>query len=129
VAKSLADFVDAALAQIDEMETEEVKRLLGEPDRSGWHVIDVREPDEYAAGRIPGARNFPRGFLEVKADLVHPKRDVFLEDRKRPMILYCGGGHRSALAVRTLLEMGFTRVVSLRGGWAGWVEAQHPVER
>ena len=129
MAKSLSDLVDAALAHIDEMETEEAMRLLGEPDRNGWHVIDVREPDEFAQGRIPGARNFPRGFLEVRADLVHPKRDSFLEDRKRPMILYCGGGHRSALAVRTLLEMGFTRVVSLRGGWTSWIEARLPVER
>jgi rhodanese-related sulfurtransferase len=65
----------------------------------------------------------------VRADLVHPKRDAWLEDRKRPMVLYCGGGHRSALAARTLLEMGFTRVVSLRGGWSGWLEQRLPIER
>ena len=129
MAKTLSDFVNEALAIVDEMEAEEAKRLLDAPDRDGWHFVDVREPDEYKAGRIPGARNFPRGFLEVKVDLVHPKRDAWLEDRKRPMILYCGGGNRSALAARTLLEMGFSRVVSLRGGWSGWVEAKLPVER
>jgi len=129
VAKALSDFVNEALAVIDEMEPEEAKRLLDAPDRDGWHFVDVREPDEFADGHIPGARNFPRGFLEVRADLVHPKRDAWLEERRRPLILYCGGGHRSALATRTLLEMGFSRVVSLREGWAGWVERKLPVER
>jgi len=129
MAKLLADFVNEALAIVDEMEAEEAKRLLDAGDQDGWHFIDVREPDEFAAGRIPGARNYPRGFLEVRADLVHPKRDAWLEDRKRPMVLYCGGGHRSALAARTLLEMGFTRVVSLRGGWSGWLEQRLPIER
>jgi len=129
MAKTLSDFVDEALAVVDEMEADEAKRLLDDADRGGWHFVDVREPDEYAAAHIPSARSFPRGFLEVKADLVHPKRDAWLEDRKRPMILYCGGGHRSALATRTLLEMGFSRVVSLRGGFAEWVERKLPVER
>jgi rhodanese-related sulfurtransferase len=129
MAKALSDFVDEALTVVDEMEADEAKRLLDDTDRGGWHFVDVREPDEYAAAHIPSARSFPRGFLEVKADLVHPKRDSWLEDRKRPMILYCGGGHRSALATRTLLEMGFNRVVSLRGGFAEWVERKLPVER
>jgi rhodanese-related sulfurtransferase len=129
MAKTLSDFVDEALAVVDEMEADEAKRLFDDADRGGWHFVDVREPDEYAAAHIPSARSFPRGFLEVKADLVHPKRDAWLEDRKRPMILYCGGGHRSALATRTLLEMGFSRVVSLRGGFAEWVERKLPVER
>jgi rhodanese-related sulfurtransferase len=129
VAKALSDFVNEALSVVDEMEAEEARRLLDRKERDGWHFVDVREPDEYAAGHIPGARNFPRGFLEVKADLVHPKRDAWLEDRKRPMVLYCGGGHRSALAARTLLEMGFSRVVSLRGGWTEWTGKGFPVER
>jgi rhodanese-related sulfurtransferase len=129
VAKSLSDFVDAALQVVDVMEPEEALRILGAPDREGWQFVDVREPDEYAAGHIPGARSYPRGFLEVKADLVHPKRDAWLEDRRRPLILYCGGGHRSVLAAQTLQEMGFSRVVSLREGWAGWTQREQPTER
>jgi rhodanese-related sulfurtransferase len=89
----------------------------------------VREPDEYAAGRIPGARNLPRGFLEVRADLDHPKRDAWLADRQRPLVLYCGGGNRSALAAQTLQEMGFARVVSMAEGWSGWLRRGYPVER
>ena len=65
----------------------------------------------------------------MKADLEHPKRDAWLADRDRPLVLYCGGGHRSALAAQTLQEMGFRQVVSLAEGWTGWTERDYPVER
>jgi rhodanese-related sulfurtransferase len=126
--KSLADFVRDALERVDEIGAEEALRLLSAEGREGWHFVDVREPDEFAAGRIPGSRNYPRGFLEVRADFEHPKRDAWLADRERPLLLYCGGGHRSALAAHTLLEMGFRRVVSLRGGFAEWTRRGHPTE-
>ena len=127
--RSLADFVREALAAVEEISPEGAAQILEKPDRAGWDFVDVREPDEFAAGHIPGARNFPRGFLEVRADLEHPKRDPWLEDRGRKMILYCGGGHRSALAGKSLQEMGFERILSLAGGWTGWVELELPVER
>jgi rhodanese-related sulfurtransferase len=127
--KTLGDFVEAALAEVDEITPEEARRLLDRPDRDGWHFLDVREIDEFAAGRIPGARHVPRGFLEVKADLVHAKRDPWLADRDRPLVLYCGGGNRSALATKTLKEMGFRKIVSLAEGWSGWTERDFPIER
>ena len=129
MAKALRDFVAEALAQIREILPEEAADLLAQLECAGWSFVDVREPDEFAAGHLPGARNFPRGFLEVKADLEHPKRDAWLAERDRPLVLYCGGGHRSALAVKTLQEMGFTRVVSLAEGWTGWTKRGYPVER
>jgi len=129
VAKTLADFVRAALAVVREVRPEEARALLDAPDRGGWHFVDVREPDEFAAARIPGARSYPRGFLEVRADLSHPKRDPWLADRGRKLLLYCGGGHRSALAAQALHEMGFTTVVSLAGGFSGWEQRGYPVER
>jgi len=129
VARSLADFVHAALETVEEISAEGAAQILAKPDRAGWYFVDVREPDEFSEGHIPGARNFPRGFLEVRADLEHYKRDPWLEDRGRKMILYCGGGHRSALATRTLQEMGFGRVLSLAEGWTGWTERDLPVER
>jgi len=129
VVKTLADFVNAALAVVKEISPEEARALLDAPDRQGWHFVDVREPDEVAEGRIPGARSLPRGFLEVKADRSHPKRDPWLADRGRKLVLYCGGGHRSALAAFTLREMGFTNVVSLAEGWSGWLRRAYPVER
>ena len=126
--RSLNDFVRAALAEIEEISAEEAERRLEAPDRERWHFLDVREPDEFAEGRIPGARNVPRGFLEVKADLAHPKRDPWLEDRSRPLVIYCGGGNRSALAAQTLQQMGFERVVSMAGGWSAWKGRGYPVE-
>jgi rhodanese-related sulfurtransferase len=129
MSKTLADLVREALERVEEMTPEEARRLIDVPGREGWHFVDVREPDEFAAGRIPGARHVPRGFLEVRADLVHPKRDPWFEDRARPLLLYCGGGHRSALAASALLEMGFTRVISLREGWSGWLIRGYPQER
>jgi rhodanese-related sulfurtransferase len=129
MAKTLADFVREARAEIEEVAPEEVRQLLEQPDRDGWHVIDVREPDEFAAGRVPGSRLFPRGFLEVRADLEHPKRDPWLADRQRKLILYCGGGHRSILATRTLQAMGFQTVRSMAEGWTGWQERRFPEER
>jgi rhodanese-related sulfurtransferase len=128
MARSLADFVGAALAEIDEVTPDEVHDLLAKPDRGGWEIVDVREPDEFAAGHLPGARLYPRGFLEVRADLAHPKRDPWLADRGRKLILYCGGGHRSALAAQTLQQMGFTDVRSMAEGWTGWTKRGYPTE-
>ena len=127
--KSLKDLVREALAEIEEISAEEAKRRLAAAEREGWHFLDVREPDEFAAGRIPGAYNVPRGVLEVKADLEHPKRDTWLEDRSRPLVIYCGGGQRSALAARSLQQMGFERVVSMAGGWSAWSGRGYAVER
>lgn len=129
VARSLADFVRRALETVEEISPESAAEILQQTDRAGWHFIDVREPDEFAEGHIPGALNFPRGFLEVRADLEHYKRDAWLGDRSRKLILYCGGGHRSALASRTLQEMGFSQIRSLAEGWTGWTERELPVER
>jgi rhodanese-related sulfurtransferase len=127
--KSLDDLVKAALAEIEEISPLAARHILDAPDREGWHFVDVREESEWAAGHVPGARLVPRGFLEVKADLAHPKRDPWLSDRSRKLILYCGGGNRSALAARTLRQMGFTRAVSLAEGFGGWTKRGYPVER
>ena len=126
--RSLADFVRQALETVEEISSEGALQILEKPDYAGWHFIDVREPDEYSNGHIPGARNFPRGFLEVRADLEHHKRDPWLENRELKLILYCGGGHRSALAAQTLQEMGFRRVLSLTEGYTGWTKRDFPVE-
>jgi rhodanese-related sulfurtransferase len=127
--KSLADLVSDALAEVREVSPEQVRALLDRPDRGGVEILDVREGDEWEAGHVPGARHFPRGFLEVRADLEHPKRDPWLADRSRRLVLYCGGGNRSALAAQTLQRMGFRDVVSMAEGWTGWTRRSFPVER
>ncbi len=121
---SLADFVREALREVEEIAPEEARRRW-ERDPS-WHFVDVREPDEYAEGHVPGAKSSPRGFLEVRADLEHGKRDPWFADRGRKLVLYCGGGNRSALAVRTLRQMGFANVVSMAEGFAGWLSRGFP---
>lgn len=117
--KSLRDYTDEARKFVREVLPQDVPSLVAD----GWVLIDVREPDEFADGHIPGALNFPRGFLEVRADQEHPKRDERLQNRTQRLICYCGGGHRSLLAAKTLKEMGFADAVSMVGGWTAWSES------
>lgn len=112
--KSLHDFVQEALQSVEEVDCDQVAEL------SDYQILDVREADEFEAGHIEGAWHVPRGFLEVRADLEHPKRDPRFADRNQKFLVYCGGGHRSALAAKALKEMGFADAVSLRGGWTEW---------
>jgi rhodanese-related sulfurtransferase len=126
MAKALHDFVNDALTRVTEVTPEETAQFLKVPNVM---ILDVREPDEFSQGHLPGAVNIPRGFLEVKADLIHPKKDSRLADRTVPIIAYCGGGHRSALAADTLQQMGFESVKSMRGGWTAWTSAQLPIEK
>jgi molybdopterin/thiamine biosynthesis adenylyltransferase/rhodanese-related sulfurtransferase len=76
-------------------------------------LIDVREQDEYVQGYIPGATWIPRGFLEMRIEDAVP-------DRSAKVILYCAGGNRSALAARSLRELGYTNVISMAGGFSAW---------
>ncbi|MGH6821854.1 MAG: rhodanese-like domain-containing protein, partial [Methylocella sp.] len=78
-------------------------------------VIDVREPDEFSAGALPGAINVPRGVLEFRLASV-PQ----LSNPKAPMLLYCRTGGRSAMAAQTLKRLGYTDVLSLSGGYEAW---------
>ncbi len=126
MAKSLNDFVAEALQTVSEITPEDMAQNLF---KSSVLILDVREPDEFAAGHLPGAINVPRGFLEVKADLEHHKRDERLANREQAIACYCGGGFRSALAAKTLQEMGFSDVTSMAGGWTAWIERSLPVER
>ena len=110
--------VDRARQQIAETDPESVSRRLPAAE---FTLIDVREPAEYAAGHLPGARPMPRGVLERDIEAAVPDLDA-------PLVLYCGGGYRSALAAASLGEMGYTRVQSMDGGWRAWTEAGLPTE-
>ena len=79
-------------------------------------LIDVREADEHAQGIIPETIHIPRGFLEMRIE-----KQVF--DHAAPVVLYCAGGTRSLLAARSLIELGYTNVKSLAGGFTGWKKA------
>lgn len=103
--------VDEARAHIREAGVEEIARRLEKGDV--FHLIDVREESEWAAEKIPGARHLGRGVLE---------RDIARQvpDTEADIVLYCGGGYRSALAAESLQRMGYTRVTSMNGGIRGW---------
>ncbi|MFB3920830.1 MAG: rhodanese-like domain-containing protein [Terriglobia bacterium] len=111
--------VDDAKTRVHEMSVQQLKDRLG---AGGFHLVDVREADEYAAGRIPGAIHLCKGIIERDVEVKFP-------DPNAEIVLYCGGGFRSALAADNLQKMGYTRVISLAGGWRGWTGAGFPVEK
>jgi rhodanese-related sulfurtransferase len=85
-------------------------------------LVDVREDREWRAGRAAGAIHLGKGVIERDIEQAIP-------DVERKVVLYCGGGYRSALAADALQQMGYTNVLSLAGGWRAWNEAGMPVER
>lgn len=103
--------------RIRETTVQEIKQRLDRGEK--FHLIDVREDGEWAAGHIPGASHLGKGVIE---------RDIEREipDLAADIVLYCGGGFRSALAADALQNMGYANVVSMDGGWRGWCEARHP---
>jgi sulfur-carrier protein adenylyltransferase/sulfurtransferase len=117
--KTFREMVNAAKSQIQEITAEELerRRAAGEPIL----VVDVREKDDYSEGHIAGAVSVPRGVLEMKID-------DHTMDEERPIVLYCGGGSRSALSALTLQQMGYRNVLSLEGGFRGWEEAARETE-
>jgi sulfur-carrier protein adenylyltransferase/sulfurtransferase len=116
MAKSGTDLVNEAKQRITEIDPAEARAALGSPDTI---FVDVREPTEYNLGRVPGALPLPRGTIETRGEGMLP--------RDKTVIVYCGGGSRSALAADTLQTMGYD-VRSLRGGYRAWVEGDGPVE-
>jgi len=97
-----------------------VNRAIEQMEK-GAQLIDVREDREWADGRAAGARHMGRGVIE--RDIVHE-----IPDKSAELILYCGGGYRSAMAADNLQKMGYTNVFSLAGGWKAWKESEAPIE-
>jgi len=96
----------------------QARRAAGET----FLLIDVREESEYAAGHIPGSLHLGKGVIERDIETKIP-------DTSTPMVLYCGGGFRSALAADNLQKMGYTQVISMDGGMRAWRERQFPEEK
>jgi len=96
----------------------QARRAAGEK----FLLIDVREESEYAAGHIPGSLHLGKGVIERDIETKIP-------DTSTPMVLYCGGGFRSALAADNLQKMGYTQVISMDGGMRAWRERQFPEEK
>jgi rhodanese-related sulfurtransferase len=123
---TVRDLIAAARTRIREIQPAELLEL----QEFGCPVVDVREPEEFAEGHIPGAVNIPRGLLEFEVDghpAVNYETAEALSHRKRPVVLYCLSGGRSALAAEALLRLGFVNPMSLDHGILGWADAGHPV--
>jgi rhodanese-related sulfurtransferase len=124
--KSAKQLVAEANGQVETWPVERAAGALGRPDVA---FVDVREPDEVAReGAVPGAERAPRGFLEFYADPESPNHKAVFSSGKT-LVLYCASGGRSALAARTLQEMGVPRVAHVAGGFKAWAAAGNPVER
>jgi rhodanese-related sulfurtransferase len=112
--------VDDAKKRVASCTIADVKARLdrGEP----LHLVDVREDSEWAVDHAAGARHIGRGVLERDVEALIP-------DRAAAIVLYCGGGFRSALAADNLQKMGYTNVISMDGGMRAWREAGYPIEK
>lgn len=111
--------VDDARSRIKELTVADVKGKLDAGEQ--FHLVDVREESEFARGRIPGAEHLGKGVIERDIEQAIP-------DTSAAIVLYCGGGYRSALAADNLQKMGYTNVASMDGGYRGWREAGYKTE-
>jgi rhodanese-related sulfurtransferase len=109
-----------AKSRVRETNVQEVKKRMDKGEK--LNLVDVREDNEVAKGRIPGAIHLGKGIIERDIEKAIP-------DTSAEVILYCGGGFRSALAADALQQMGYTNVVSMDGGWRGWNEAGFPAAK
>ena len=128
--KGLKDMVEEASGTVEVISAPAVQEGLdnGEVDL----VLDVREPNEWGEGHLPGATNLPRGILELRADPESPVTDHALSANKDArVIVYClkAPGARSLLAAQTLGRMGYSNVAAMRGGLEEWRTAGLPAEQ
>ena len=112
--------VNEARKRVKETNVPEVKRRMDAGEK--FLLVDVREESEWARGHLPGAIHLGKGILERDIEARVPETGTKL-------ILYCGGGFRSALSADNLLKMGYTNVESMDGGWRGWLDAGYPTQK
>jgi rhodanese-related sulfurtransferase len=122
---SYKTLVDAAKAEIEEIEAEQALSLVGRPDVV---LVDIRDPREQERdGKVPGAFSCTRGMLEFWIDPSSPyHKPIFAEDKK--FVFFCAGGLRSALAAKTAQDMGLKPVAHIIGGFSAWKKIGGPVE-
>src|SRR5580692_12624373 len=111
--------VNNAKTRVKELSFREVKERLDAGEK--FSLVDVREDNEWARGHLPGAIHLGKGVIERDVEQAVP-------DKSATLVLYCGGGFRSALAADNLRKMGYTNCISMDGGWRSWTEAGFPTE-
>jgi len=114
------NLVNDAKSRVKETNVPQVKQRLDKGEK--FVLVDVREDNEWEKGHIPGAVHLGRGIIERYVETKYP-------DKSTELVLYCGGGFRSALSADNLQKMGYKNVSSMDGGWRGWNEAGLPTEK
>ncbi len=112
--------VNDAKSRVREIDIDEYKRKLASGEK--FLTVDTREDGEWTSGHAAGAMHLGKGIIERDIESKVP-------DKNTPLVLYCGGGFRSALAADALQKMGYSNVISLDGGWRAYQNAQLPVEK
>ena len=112
--------VDDAKRRVRQTDIHDIKRRLDAGEK--FTLVDVREGEEWTRGHLPGAIHLCKGIIERDIERAVP-------DHGAPLVLYCGGGFRSALAADNLQKMGYTNVLSMDGGWRDWLGAGYPTTK
>lgn len=116
------DFIElcnSVKTEINEVSIDEAEDLLH--SLTPPILIDVRDSDEFVTGHLPKAKHISKGWIEAKINTVTTNKDT-------PIILYCGGGNRSALAAYNLKKMGYKHILSMAGGFKAWKQAGKKIE-
>ena len=125
ITKGFQALVDEAMALVTTYSVDQVQARLADPQAQ---IVDIRDPRELEReGPLPGALLAPRGMLEFWVDPASPYFKPVFADESKEFILFCGAGWRSALATKTLQDMGMTNVAHMDGGFGAWKKAQAPV--
>ena len=125
ITKGYQQLVAEAMAQVTTYSVEEVRARLHDPQ---VQIVDIRDIRELAQGTLPGAYHASRGMLEFWVDPASPYHKPLFADESKQFILFCGAGWRSALAAKSLQDMGMHNVAHMDGGYADWVKAGAPTE-
>ncbi len=125
ITKSAKQLVDEAMQEVKTYSVESVRARLGQP---GMLIVDIRDVRELTSGTVAGAYHAPRCMLEFWVDPESPYHKKLFADESKEFVLFCGAGWRSALAAKTLQDMGMTNVAHIEGGYEEWVRLGAPTE-
>jgi rhodanese-related sulfurtransferase len=125
ITKGFKQLVDEAMAEVKTYSVAAVQARIGKPD---MQILDIRDVREMNDGTIAGAYHAPRCMLEFWVDPASPYFKKIFADESKEFVLFCGAGWRSALAAKTLQDMGMTNVAHIEGGYGEWVKAGAPTE-
>ena len=125
ITKGFKALVDEAMAEVKTYSVQEVQERLSDPK---VQIVDIRDVRELTAGTVAGSYHAPRCMLEFWVDPESPYHKKLWADESKEFILFCGAGWRSALAAKTLQDMGMTNVAHIDGGYTAWVAAGAPTE-